>query len=156
MGHQADWLLAFAAGAVLAVMIHLNSVLATYSSALFASWFAHGIGAVVALLLVAAASLRVPPAAGATPGSHEGAPFWAYLGGIPGAFTVVLAAITVNGGLALSGTLALMLVGQVVFGLFADRLGWFGVARRQLRTGDLLGAIAVSSGSAILLFREPG
>lgn len=158
MGRAIDWLLASAAGVVLAVMIQLNSQLAAHSSAFFASWIAHGIGAVVALFLVAAASWLARFAdtgrdAGdaASPLPRLSAPFWAYLGGIPGAFTVVLAAIAVNGGLTLSATLALMLVGQMAFGMAADGFGWFGLARRRFGAKQLLGAFALLSGSAILL-----
>lgn len=157
MGRAIDWLLASAAGVVLAVMIQLNSQLAAHSSAFFASWIAHGVGAVVALFLVAAASwlARFGRDAGdaAGPLPRLSAPFWAYLGGIPGAFTVVLAAIAVNGGLTLSATLALMLVGQMAFGMAADSFGWFGLARRPLAARELLGALALLAGSAILLLR---
>jgi transporter family-2 protein len=158
MGRAIDWLLASAAGVVLAVMIQLNSQLAAHSSAFFASWIAHGVGAVVALFLVAAASWLARfadtgrdagDAAGPLP--RRSAPFWAYLGGIPGAFTVVLAAIAVNGGLTLSATLALMLVGQMAFGMAGDSFGWFGLARRPLAARELLGALALLAGSAILL-----
>lgn len=152
MGHSADRVIAVAAGTILAVMIHFNSMLATHSSALFASWFAHGVGAAVALLFVGASSLRRKPVLPRPATDAARAPLWAYLGGIPGAFTVVLATITVNSGLALSGTLALMLVGQVVFGMVSDRLGLFGVTRRRLGSADLLGVLAILSGSALLLF----
>ncbi|MGO4842295.1 DMT family transporter, partial [Rhizobiaceae sp. 2RAB30] len=52
---------------------------------------------------------------------------------------------------ALSTTLALMFVGQMMFGLAADRFGWFGLVRRRLGAGDLLGAVMLLCGSAILL-----
>lgn len=153
MGHSADWVIAVAAGAILAVMIHVNSMLAAHSSALFASWLAHGVGAAVALLFVGVSWLRRKSVSShaATDAARTRAPFWAYLGGIPGAFTVVLATITINGGLALSGTLALMLVGQVAFGMVCDGLGLFGVARRRLGSADLLGVLAILSGSTLLL-----
>ncbi|BCH22280.1 DMT family transporter [Mesorhizobium sp. L-8-3] len=156
MGRPTDWLLATAAGAVLAVMIQLNSLLAAHSSALFASWVAHGVGAAMALCLAAAASRLArfagPRDVGDTqePLPRLPTPFWAYLGGIPGAFTVVLAAIAVNGGLTLSATLALMLVGQTAFGMAADRFGWFGLARRPLGARELVGALALLAGSAFL------
>lgn len=158
MGRSTDWLLAIAAGAFLAVMIELNGRLAAHSSAIFASWVAHGVGAAAAMLLaVAAAGLASFAGAGgymtetADSTARPGAPLWAYLGGIPGAFTVVLASIAVNGGMKLSATLALMLVGQMTFGLATDRFGWFGLERRRLTVNDLLGSIALLSGCTILL-----
>lgn len=146
MGRSADWLIALAAGAVLAVMIQVNSVLAAHSTAFFASWVAHGVGALAALAFLAAMSGRIDAARSEKP------PLWSYLGGVPGAFTVVLASITINGGLALSVTIALMLAGQVAFGMTADQFGLFGVMRRKLGGRDLLVIFAVLAGSLLLLF----
>lgn len=152
MGHSTDWLLALAAGALLAVMIDLNSLLAAHSTPVFASWIAHGVGSIAALILIGLSSRF---ARGANDGSglqRTPAPLWAYLGGVPGALTVVLAVITVNSSLALSGTLALMLVGQVAFGMISDRLGLLGVARRKFSPNDGFVVLSILSGSGILLF----
>jgi transporter family-2 protein len=147
MGRSADWLIALAAGAVLAVMIQVNSVLAAHSTPFFASWVAHGVGALAALAFIATMSRPIDAAR-----RPEKPPLWSYLGGIPGAFTVVLASITINGGLALSATIALMLAGQVAFGMAADQFGLFGVMRRKLGSRDLLVVLAVLAGSLLLLF----
>ncbi|WP_394841188.1 DMT family transporter [Pendulispora brunnea] len=149
-GRSADWILAVAGGALLAVMIHYNSVLAKHSSPVMASWMAHGIGTLGALVLVVAGA-RIFRPKGPNPMPAK-APGWAYLGGIPGAFTVWLAAVTVNSKLGLSGTLALMLVGQVIFGILSDRFGLFGVPKRRFVLKDLFVVLAVLSGSAILIF----
>ena len=146
MSRSADWLIALAAGAVLAVMIQVNSVLAAHSTAFFASWVAHGVGALAALALIAVTSR---PTGAARP---EKPPLWSYLGGVPGAFTVVLASVTINGSLALSVTIALMLAGQVAFGMAADQFGLFGMMRRKLGRRDLLVVLAVLAGSLLLLF----
>ena len=143
--------LALAAGVVLALMIDRNSALARHSSPLVASWIAHGIGAAGSLLLVmawASASRRV---GGGLAASSGRGPLWAYFGGIPGAMTVLLAAITVNGPLGLAGTLALMLVGQMIFGMIADGFGWLGMARRTFTRRDLLAATSVIAGSAMII-----
>ncbi|MFT4182740.1 MAG: DMT family transporter [Rhizobium sp.] len=140
--------LALAAGMVLAVMIDWNSLLARHSSPLFASWTAHGIGALASSVLVTL--LRGNPATGLA-ASHGRWSFWSYLGGIPGAFTVLLAAITVNSHLGLAGTLALMLIGQMVFGIVADAFGLFGL-RRTLPGRRDMGAIAlVLCGSIVII-----
>ncbi|SUX55129.1 DMT family transporter [Chromobacterium vaccinii] len=136
--------LALLAGALLALMIHCNSRLAAYGNPLTASWLAHAIGMLAALLLWKALRQTRP---------HAGRPpRWAYLGGVPGALTVALAAIAVNSPLALSGTLALGMVGQVLFGLLSDRFGLFGMPRRPLRLNDALALPLVLSGCAILIF----
>jgi transporter family-2 protein len=145
-----DWILAIAGGVLLALMIHYNSLLARHTTPVFASWVAHGLGAVAALVLVMlparAARPPAPPAAGVRP------PLWFYAGGIPGTFTVILAAITVNSSLTLSGAIAFMLVGQVMFGIASDQLGLFRTPRRRIVVTDLLGALAVLAGSTLIIF----
>ncbi|CAI2028527.1 DMT family transporter [Serratia ficaria] len=144
-----DPLLALSAGALLALMIGVNSVLASHYTPLFASWTAHGIGALTAWLLLLLLHRRF---GAQRPSSTAAPPRWAYLGGIPGALTVVLAAITVNSPLALAGSLALMLTGQVLFGMLSDSRGWFGVAKRRLNANDVLATLLILSGCAILIF----
>jgi transporter family-2 protein len=141
-----DWILAFVGGLLLALMIHCNSLLAHHTTSVFASWVAHGLGAIAALALVA---LRPR-----TPAVSDAArpPLWFYAGGIPGAFTVILAAVAVNSSLTLSGAIAFMLVGQVVFGITSDQLGLLRTPRRRVATTDLLGALAVLAGSALIIF----
>jgi transporter family-2 protein len=143
-------MLAIGGGALLAMMIDSNSQLARHTSSVFSSWLAHGVGAVVALMLVAL-SVRLSGRAGAIAPS-SGSPLWYYLGGIPGAFTVILAALAVNGPLSLSGAIALMMVGQVMFGLVSDHFGWLRVPVRHIRSADLLVVACVLSGSAMIIF----
>jgi transporter family-2 protein len=152
-GRSTDWLLGIAGGVLLALMIHYNSLLAKYTTPTFASWVAHGLGAVVALLLVMLAASRLFRRTRASEGQERvKAPLWFYLGGIPGAFTVILAAITVNGSLSLSGTIALMLVGQIVFGLVSDHFGLFRTPKRRLVAMDAVVALCVLTGSALIIF----
>ena len=112
-----DLVAAFLPGGLLTLMIHFNGQLAHYGSPLFSSWTAHGTGTVAAIVFMAILSCR-KTSPGAT---RPRAPYWAYLGGFAGAVTVMMSGVTVNTALALSGTLALGLVGQVVFSLVADR-----------------------------------
>ncbi|WP_374420917.1 DMT family transporter [Chromobacterium sp.] len=142
--------LALAAGAMLAWMIHCNSQLAAHSGPLQASWLAHGLGALTALALWRATARSSPAPAAGRP------PRWAYLGGLPGALTVALAAIAVNSPLALAGTLALAIAGQLLFGLLCERFGLL-AARRALTVHDALAALLVLGGCAVLIFavQEP-
>jgi bacterial/archaeal transporter family-2 protein len=149
--HKSDGALALAAGVVLAIMIDRNSALALNSSALVASWIAHGVGAMASLLLVIALAFASRRAGGGLAASPARGPLWTYFGGVPGALTVLLAAITVNGPLGLAGTLALMLVGQMIFGMVADGLGWLGMARRTFTQRDLFAAASVIAGSAMII-----
>lgn len=142
-------LMAVGAGVLLTAMITTNSYLATWNSPLIASWFAHGSGALVAWILLMAKLRPVP--GGTAPAPEAKPPLWSYLGGIPGALTVLLAAIAVNSPLALAGTLGLMLTGQILFGLFSDLRGWFGVIKCRFSVLDLFSIALILCGSAILI-----
>lgn len=151
-----DWIVAIAAGLLLALMIEYNSALAEDTTPVFASWVAHGLGAATALVIVALFARR-PPAAGDVTvdrSSQAGAktPLWFYLGGIPGALTVILAAMTVNSSLALSGTVAVMLVGQVFFGMVSDHAGMFRTAKRRFVRADFVVVLSILTGSALIIF----
>ncbi|UTH72619.1 DMT family transporter [Chromobacterium sp. IIBBL 290-4] len=139
-------MLALLAGILLALMIHSNSRLARYSNPISASWLAHGIGALTALLIWWIYPSKTQPR------GMEKAPLWSYLGGMPGALAVALAAITVNSPLAMSGTLALGMAGQALLGLAADQWGWFGLPRRALVPRDALTLSLTLAGCAVLIF----
>jgi transporter family-2 protein len=151
MGRSKDWLLAFAGGILLALMLNFNSLLSRHTTPLFASWAAHGLGAVAAFVLVMMLSRLLGPR-GEEAQPPEKVPLWFYLGGVPGAFTVILAAISVNSVLKLSGTIALMLVGQVLFGIVSDRFGLFRTPKRRIVGADVLAALLVVTGSGLIIF----
>ncbi|OJH34908.1 DMT family transporter [Cystobacter ferrugineus] len=152
IGRSKDWLLAIGGGALLALMINYNSLLAKHTTPMFASWVAHGLGAVAALALVVLYSRVFRSADKAGDARREKIPLWFYLGGIPGTFTVILAAVTVNSSLSLSGTIALMLLGQVLFGIVSDHFGLFRTPKRRTVPADILGALCVLTGSALIIF----
>jgi bacterial/archaeal transporter family-2 protein len=139
---------AFGTGCLLTLMVHFNGELGRYGNGLFASWAAHGTGTVAALVFLGLLWMRPRPVAAEKPR----APWWAYLGGASGAVTVILTSIAVNSPLALSGTLALGLAGQVVFGLAADRWGLFGMPRRKAELRDYAALGLIIAGSAIIIF----
>jgi transporter family-2 protein len=149
MRQSLPFLAAFASGGLLSLMVLFNGQWAREGTALLASWMAHGTGTLAALLLLAL--LRLAPQA-ATPAALPRAPRWAYLGGLSGAVTVMLTSTTVNGALALSGTLALGLVGQAGYSLLADRFGWFGLPRRALGAADWGALALILSGSFLVIF----
>jgi bacterial/archaeal transporter family-2 protein len=152
MGRSKDWLLAIAGGSLLALMINYNSLLAKHTTPMFASWVAHGLGAVAALVLVVLYSRVFRSANKQAESRREKIPLWFYLGGIPGTFTVILAAVTVNSGLSLSGTIALMLLGQVLFGIVSDHFGLFRTPKRRTVPADFLVALCILTGSALIIF----
>lgn len=152
MGRYLDWVWAAAAGVMLAIMITLNSGLASYSTPFLASWVVHGVGALMALVLVQANAVLARKLRGTFGQENEKPPLWSYSGGAPGALAVALGAIAVNSSLALAGALSLMLVGQILFGLLSDLWGLFGTPKRSLNRFDLLAAVFVIAGSALLIY----
>ncbi|HMM64730.1 MAG: DMT family transporter [Mesorhizobium sp.] len=140
---------AFATGGLLTAMVHLNGELARYGNPLFSSWVAHGTGTAAALLLLALLLRRQGAGAPAKPS----APLWAYLGGISGAVTVMLTSFAVNSPIALSGTLALGLAGQVGFGLAADRWGLFGLPARRPGGRDFAALGLILAGSLLIILQ---
>lgn len=141
------FLAAFGTGGLLTLMVHFNGELARYGNALFSSWTAHGTGTVAALLFLAILYRR----RASTLQPKPNAPIWAYLGGLSGAVTVIMTSITVNSSLALSGTLALGLAGQVAFSLTADRWGLFGLPKRLPDLRDLAALGLILAGSALII-----
>ncbi|MEO0931365.1 MAG: DMT family transporter, partial [Pseudomonadota bacterium] len=115
-----------------------------YGSLLFSSWVPHLTGTFAALLLLLI--LRPARAAKTRP------PLWTYLGGVSGALTVMLTSATMNTALALSGTIALGLAGQVLFSLFADMRGLFGLPKRMPIGRDYAALGLILLGSLILIF----
>ncbi|MFI6638552.1 DMT family transporter [Streptomyces sp. NPDC050504] len=156
-GRATDWLLAVAGGVLLTLMTQFNGELAHHTTPVFASWTAHALGALVALALVAltaraahrANAKRSDAVRDAAP--PERTPLWFRLGGIPGAFVVMLSAIAVNSGLELAGTVALMLTGQVLFGIASDRWGLLRIPRRRITALDLTVAGCVLAGSVLIV-----
>ena len=135
---------ALGTGGLLAVMVLLNGTLAAHGSLLFASWVPHATGTLAALLFL----LLLRPARAET----GRPPLWAYLGGIFGAVTVMLTSYTVNTTLALSGTIAIGLAGQVAFALVADVKGLFGLPVRRPTARDLFALGLILAGSLVLIF----
>ncbi|WP_296433025.1 DMT family transporter [Yoonia sp.] len=135
---------AFATGGLLSLMVLFNGTLAAYGSLFFASWVPHLTGTVAALFLLAI--LRPKRAEVTRP------PLWVYLGGVSGAVTVMLTSATLNSALALSGTIALGLAGQMVFSLFADMRGLFGLPQRTPQRRDYVSLAFIIAGSLILIF----
>ncbi|PUB09886.1 DMT family transporter [Yoonia sediminilitoris] len=135
---------AFGAGALLTLMVLFNGTLAAYGSLFFSSWVPHLTGTIAALIFLLV--LRPKRLRSDRP------PLWTYLGGVSGGLTVMLTSASMNSALALSGTIALGLAGQVIFSLFADMRGLFGLPQKMpgLRDGIALGLIL--AGSLVLIF----
>ncbi|WP_211209428.1 DMT family transporter [Thiofilum flexile] len=145
-------LLGIFSGMLLTLVIQTNGVLAKNTSPLMASWVAHGVGALGALLLIMLISRW-----GKTQQPQRGRPAWFYyLGGFSGAMTVILSTFTLNGGVPLSSVIALGLVGQVVFSIFSDSFGILGSIQRRITWVDSLVILLVTTGSLLIVFDLTG
>ena len=129
-------------------MLSLNSEISLHAGALLGSWIVHGTGTLAALALLLLLS-GVQTAGISRPDGPL--PLWAFLGGCTGAFNVMLSATAVNAGLALSGTQAVALSGQMLFGLAADRWGFLGLPRRVISPVDLAPVALILAGSLIIV-----
>lgn len=140
-----DFAGAFATGGLLSLMVWFNGTLAVTGTLLFASWVPHVTGSILAILvLLIMRPAKVQPSV--TP------PWWAYLGGISGALTVMLTSATMKTALAISGTIALGLAGQMIFSLVADKWGMLGLPQRNPTRRDLTALGLIMAGSVILIF----
>lgn len=144
-------LLAFGSGGVLTMAVFINAEAGRYGGAMFSSWLAHGTGTVAAILFLAAMWRRERKAAAEAKAKIGRAPYWAYLGGIIGAATVMLTSTTVNTPLALAGTLALGLAGQVLLSLAADFWGLLGLPKRRLDWRDAGAVTLIAAGSLLII-----
>ncbi|APJ02817.1 DMT family transporter [Silvanigrella aquatica] len=147
---SAHWLLGLLAGAILTVMLKLNSNLSSVTSPLFASWTAHGIGLLTAILIIYVNKIILNKK-NLNQTAPQKAPFWSYLGGLAGGMVVVLAVISVNSTLGLSGTISLMLVGQILFGLLSDIFGLFGTTKKLIQLKDIFVIIFILAGSWLII-----
>ncbi|MEF1226675.1 DMT family transporter [Vibrio fortis] len=143
-------LLAVFSGVLLALMINVNSELAVATSAFQASWIAHGVGGIVALFLYWIFKSRGKSQQKVEVKNR----YW--FGGIPGAFTVVLASITVQSEIGLTGTLALALIGQFALSLLIEHFGLFNQPRVRLSLANLVPTLFVTAGALLIIYAKAG
>ncbi|WP_127754413.1 DMT family transporter [Devosia sp. 1566] len=142
---------AFATGGLLSLAVFINGEAGRYGGPMFSSWLAHGVGMVVSVAVLAIVWRQQRASSQAAQEKAGKAPLWAYLGGILGAATVMLTSTAVNSPLALAGTLALGLVGQVVLSLAADFWGLLGLPRRRLEWRDAAAVLLIGGGSMVII-----
>jgi len=140
-------ILAIIGGGLLALMININSQLSLETSAMNASWIAHGLGSLLAFGLF----YMTKETMDSSSPIHGSVPKLYYLGGLPGAFTVILASITVNSAIGLSGTLALGLIGQLACSILCEALGLFGLEKKKFNLIDLVPITFVVFGSILII-----
>jgi len=137
---------AFAAGVGVAVQFGVNGQLRRISGQpIWASMISFIVGT-VALLLCFIATRRNWPTSGQLAHAH----WWVWIGGLLGAFYVVVS--VVSGPRLGSATLvACVIAGQLLASIVLDHFGWIGYAVHAASPGRLVGAVLLLAGVACVL-----
>lgn len=85
-------------------------------------------------------------------GKSGGAPWWAFVGGVLGAFYVAVALLAVRT-LGVSGLTALVVGGQLAVAVAIDRFGLLGVAKQHIAAPRAIGLVLLLVG-AVLVVRK--
>jgi bacterial/archaeal transporter family-2 protein len=139
--------LALTAGVLLIVQVGVNATLrSALGSPVTAALMSFVVGSVALALLL----LLVRP----WPGRAQllAAPWWAWLGGILGAFYVV-STIVVGPRLGAAALLALIVLGQLATSLIVDHFGWLGFPQHAVTPVRLLGAVLLFGGVLLIVQR---
>lgn len=135
-----------AAGMMNAIQAPTNaSLVGSAGSPLNAALISFAVG--TAVLLVLALAMRVKPDLAAM----RGLPWWAWMGGVYGAFFVTVAAFATPR-LGVAFVITLMIAGQLTMSIILDHVGAFGVAERPVSLPRLLGVALVFAG--VILVRR--
>ncbi|MGD9598736.1 MAG: DMT family transporter [Steroidobacteraceae bacterium] len=134
-------LLAFAAGLGLTVQVGMNAALRTqFGSAGAAALVNFLVG--IAALSVYLVAMRTPVP---TRAALAGAPWWAWLGGLFGAFYVAI--VTVAGPkLGATVLLAVTVFGQLLAALIVDQNGWLGFPQQPVTLARVAGCALLIGG----------
>lgn len=139
-------LLAFAAGVGVAFQFGVNGALRRLSGQpVWASLISFAVGTLALALCFVATRRSWPPA-----GQFAHAPWWIWLGGLIGAFYVIVS--VVSGPRLGSGTLvACVIAGQIVSSMVIDHFGWVGYPVHLVSPGRIIGAILLLAGVGCVL-----
>jgi len=141
-------LLGILAGMLIALQGPINAQLAQGLGMPLAAAAASFIAGSVALVVLAAIATQVQGISIA----WRAPPWWMFVaGGCLGA-AYVTSAIILTPRLGTAATMALIVAGQLTAGLLIDRMGWFGLAVRELSIGRVGGAILLLAGALLIRF----
>ena len=139
-------LMVLAAGGLLALQAPTNAMLARAGgSPVLAALISFAVGT-IALLFAWLASGNRPAAA-----PFAGLPWYAWLGGLYGAFFVAIAAFAAPR-IGLASMITIGIAGQIAMALLLDHLGALGLPRDPISFGRIVGALLVLAG--VILVRR--
>ncbi|AOY75208.1 DMT family transporter [Clostridium formicaceticum] len=138
---KTNWM-AIIIGGLIAVMIHMNGTLASYTNTYFSSLIVHFIGALgVAVLLFIIEEEQ---------NKELYFPSYYYLGGVLGALIIVLNNVSFKG-LGVSITVALVFLGQMVTSICIDNFGMFRMKKIPFNKKRIPGIFLVFLGVIIMI-----
>lgn len=138
-------LIALFAGFLLSITVYVNGLLAKFIRPLEASLVIHLVGLVAALILFA--FWRLPPKL-----ERKTIPNWTYIAGFFGGISVAIIGVTVNGPIGITGTVGLLVLGQVLYSWLNDSFGFFGTPKRKLTVLDFVQAGLILTGVGVLIY----
>ena len=134
------------AGVLIAMQAPVNARLGRQIGSLQAATFSFLVGTVA---LLAITSLAGGGGLGAISGAR-GAPWWALIGGLLGAFYVAIALLTVRT-LGATALTALVVASQLATAVLIDRFGLLGLARQGISASQLLGVVLLIAGVLLII-----
>ncbi|MDO4197588.1 MAG: DMT family transporter [Erysipelotrichaceae bacterium] len=134
-------LLALLSGITLAVMVSLNGGLSAQYGTFTATAIIHLVGSLAAFIATLFQKEKKKIL------GHK--PYWIYLGGVIGVFTVV-AQNTAYGRISMTSIVALGLLGQTIMSLIVDNFGLFGMKKNRFRLTNIPGLIICFIGMSIM------
>ena len=141
------YITALLAGLGLAIQVGLNSTMRQFTgNAAFAAVVSFCVGLASLILFLVVSRGELPSRA-----SLASAPWWAWIGGLCGAFYVAIAPIA-GPRLGASTLLALTLVGQIATALVLDHFGWLGFPHNPISLMRVAGA-GLLVGGVLLISR---
>jgi transporter family-2 protein len=136
-----SWFLGIVAGFGLTIQVGMNSQLRkVLQSANLAALISFTVGTVALILLLIAMRSPLPPRE-----TLAAVPFWAWLGGLLGAFYVASSTIVATE-LGATTLLGLALTGQLATALVIDHFGWLGLPENPITWTRLVGVALVGAG----------
>ncbi len=140
-------LFAFVAGAMIPFQVGVNARLAHVVNGPIRAALVSFIVGTIALLVLSLIVWRPLPSSGRL----AGAPWWAWIGGLLGAFYVAGSIVT-GPRLGAATLIAAVVAGQALASLLIDQYGWVGFRVHTLSPGRLVGMALVLGGVALVRF----
>ncbi len=137
--------LAFSAGAMVTFQVGINARLAHFVHGPIRAAFISFVVGMIALLILTLIFWRPLPS-----GQRLGdAPWWAWIGGLLGAFYVAMSIVT-GPRLGAAALISAVVAGQAVAAVLIDQFGWVGFRVRHISPGRIVGMALVLGGVALV------